>query len=70
MTMGVSRLSLRGTYHAFRNAGQTPGRMMFMTNGGGIDEYFRAIRKLRVPEDFGRSAEISKYYGYFFLPSA
>jgi quercetin dioxygenase-like cupin family protein len=36
MEIGRSILSLRGTYHAFRNVGPTPARMMLMTNNGGI----------------------------------
>lgn len=33
--VGETRISLRGNYHAFRNVGPAPGRMMLMTNGGG-----------------------------------
>ncbi len=70
MTPGVSRLSLRGTYHAFRNVGSTPGRMMLVTTGGGIDDYFREISGLKIPEDADRLAEVSRHYGYFFLGPA
>ena len=42
--------------------------MMLTTNGGGIDDYFRAISGLKVPEDLERLTEISNYYGYFYLP--
>jgi mannose-6-phosphate isomerase-like protein (cupin superfamily) len=65
-----TRLSLRGNYHAFRNVGSTPGRMMLMTNGGGIDEYFTHISDLRLPQDLDRLAEISSHYGYYYLPPA
>jgi hypothetical protein len=41
--------------------------MMLMTNGGGIDEYFANISKLRPPQDMERLAEISSYYGYYYL---
>lgn len=68
MEAGVSVVSIRGTYHAFRNVGSSPGRMMFTTNGGGIDEYFRAISTLRLPEDIEKLDEISRHYGYEFLP--
>jgi mannose-6-phosphate isomerase-like protein (cupin superfamily) len=68
MTVGLPVLSPRGTYHAFRNAGETPGRIMAITNGGGIDEYFRAISGLEVPKDIDRLNEISAHFGYFFLP--
>ncbi len=68
MTIGRPILSLRNTYHAFRNTGQTPGRIMLTTNGGGIDDYFRAISGLRVPADINRLNEISNHYGYCYLP--
>jgi quercetin dioxygenase-like cupin family protein len=32
---GEVRYSLRGSFHAFRNIGQTAGKMMFMTNRAG-----------------------------------
>lgn len=67
---GETRISLRGSYHAFRNVGSAPGRMMLMTNGGGIDEYFANISQLRLPQDQGRLAEISAFYGYYYLPPA
>ena len=34
------RKGARHSYHGFRNVGQSAGRMMFTTNGGGLDEYF------------------------------
>jgi quercetin dioxygenase-like cupin family protein len=68
MEISRSILSLRGTYHAFRNVGQTPARMMLMTNNGGIDDYFRAISSLKLPDDIDRLTEISKHYGYSYLP--
>lgn len=67
---GETRISLRGNYHAFRNVGSAPGRMMLMTNGGGIDEYFADISQLRLPQDYEHLAEISSYYGYYYLPPA
>lgn len=67
MKIGRSMLSLRGTYHAFRNVGQIPGRMMLMTNHGGIDDYFRAISTFKIPDDIERLTEISKHYGYTYL---
>src|ERR1700761_9167779 len=70
METGESRVSLRGNYHAFRNAGNAPGRMMLSTNGGGIDEYFENITDLRLPQDLDRLTEISAYYGYYYLPPA
>lgn len=68
--VGETRISLRGNYHAFRNVGPALGRMMLMTNGGGIDEYFANISELRLPQDKERLAEISSYYGYYYLPPA
>ena len=66
---GEVRCSLRGNYHAFRNVGTTPGRMMFITNGGGLDEYFESICGLVLPQDMDRLNEISRYYNYeFALP--
>lgn len=69
MAVGVPQLCLRGRYHAFRNVGDAPGRMMLVTNNGGIDDYFRRISDLRLPDDLERLAEISACYGYFFLPT-
>jgi len=43
---------------------------MLMTNGGGIDEYFANISELRLPQDQQGLAEISSYYGYYYLPPA
>ena len=68
MTKGRSVFSPRNTYHGFRNVGQAPGRMMLTTNGGGIDDYFRAISGLKLPQDMERFTEISDHYGYFYLP--
>jgi quercetin dioxygenase-like cupin family protein len=68
MSIGRPILSVRNTYHAFRNVGRTPGRMMLTTNGGGIDDYFRAISGLKMPEDKDRLNEISSHYGYLYLP--
>ena len=67
---GQTRVSLRGNYHGFRNVGPSPGRVMLITNGGGIDEYFAHISGLRLPEDLEQLAQISSYYGYQFLPPA
>ena len=52
------------------NVGSTPERMMLMTNGSGIDEYFAYISELRIPQDLDRLAEIISYYGYHYLPPA
>ena len=68
MVPGRSLLSPRNTYHAFRNVGQVPGRMMLTTIGGGIDDYFRAISGLKIPQDVERLTDISNHYGYFYLP--
>ena len=70
MTVGRSILSTRNTYRAFRNVGETAGRMMLTTNGGGIDDYSRAISGLKLPEDLNRMTEISDHYGYFYSPPA
>lgn len=68
MGAGRSMFSPRGTFHAFRNVGRTAGRMMLTTNGGGINDYFRAISTLRMPDDAERLQEISAHYGYVYLP--
>ena len=67
MLVGRSVLSKRDTYHAFRNFGQASGRIMLTTNGGGIDDYFRAISGLKVPKDIERLKEISSHFGYYYL---
>ena len=61
-------LSYRNTYHAFRNIGQSTARILLMTNGGGIDDYFRSISRLRIPDGINLLREISSHYGYFYLP--
>ena len=66
---GEVNYSLRGSYHGSRNIGQSLGKMMFTTNGGGLDEYFAAISSLRLPEDMERLQEISKFYRYEYLPA-
>ena len=63
---GEVRCSLRGNNHAFRNVGMTSGRMMFITNGGGLDEYFKEISDLVLPRDMDRLNQISHYYNYEF----
>jgi mannose-6-phosphate isomerase-like protein (cupin superfamily) len=66
---GEARYSLRGNYHGFRNTGNTDGRLVFMTNGGGLDDYFAEISTLRLPEDMERLNEISRFYRYEYLQS-
>ncbi len=66
---GEVNYSLRGSYHGFRNIGQSLGKMMFTTNGGRLDEYFAAISTLRLPQDKECLQEISKFYRYEYLPS-
>ena len=51
---GEVRYSLRGTYHGFRNVGQTKGVTMFTTNGGGPDKYFAEISSLDLSKDMER----------------
>ena len=68
MEIGVAVLSPRNTYHAFRNVGHTAAKMMLVTNGGGVDDYFRSIASLRIPDDTEKLNEISAHYGYFYLP--
>jgi quercetin dioxygenase-like cupin family protein len=64
---GEVRYSLRGTYHGFRNVGESKGAMMFTTNGGGLDEYFAEISPLELPRDMERLQEISRFYRYEYL---
>lgn len=66
MEVGASRFSPRDTFHAFRNVGDAPGRIMLMTNRGGIDDYFRAISTLKMPEDAAKFEEINAHYGYVY----
>jgi mannose-6-phosphate isomerase-like protein (cupin superfamily) len=66
---GETRYSLRGNFHGFRNVGKTEGRLLFMTNGGGLDEYFAEISRLKLPQDMERLNEISRFYRYEYLPS-
>ena len=66
MEIGSSRFSPRDTFHAFKNVGDTPGRMMLVTTRGGIDDYFRAISKLKMPEDATRFEELNEHYGYVY----
>ena len=65
---GEVKYSVRGSYHGFRNVGQSVGKMMFTTNGGGLDEYFAEISSLRLPDDMERLQEISRFYRYEYVP--
>ena len=65
---GESRVSTRGSYHAFRNVGDGDGRMLAVVNGGGIDEYFKHLSELKLPGDLKRLQEISAFYGYYYQP--
>jgi hypothetical protein len=65
---GEVKYSLRGSYHGFRKVGQAAGKMMFTTNGGGLDEYFAEISSLRLPGDMERLQEISRFYRCEYLP--
>ena len=67
---GEVRYSLRGSYHGFRNVGQTKGVMIFTTNGSGLDEYFAEISSLDLPKDMERLQEVSRFYRYEYLPSS
>ena len=64
---GEVRYSLRGSFHGFRNIGETAGKMMFMTNGAGLDEYFAEISRLQLPKDMDQLLEISKSFQYEYL---
>ncbi len=65
---GEVRCSLRGNYHAFRNVGEGSGKMMIVTNGGGLDEYFAAISLLELPRDMETFQTISRHYRYEYMP--
>lgn len=65
---GQAHTSPRGQVHAFRNTGTAEGSIMFITNGGGLDEYFAEIAPLHMPEDEERLKEISRHYRYEFVP--
>ncbi len=64
---GEVRFKGRGQVHAFRNCGASPGRMMFITSPGGLDEYLEAISPLILPQDMERLNEISRMYGISYL---
>ena len=66
MEVGVSRFSPRDTFHAFHNVGEGPGRIMLTTTRGGIDDYFRAISRLKMPDDAAKFDEINAHYGYVY----
>ena len=68
LKQGETAISLRGHYHGFRNVGPTEGKMMFFTNGGGLDEYFKLISPLKLPDNMQRFTEISDHFGYEYLP--
>lgn len=57
----------RGQPHTFRNRGSTEGKMLAIAMPGGLDEYFRAIAPLAMPQDSDRLMEISRQYGIEFL---
>ncbi len=66
MTSGGVYCSVRDTWHGFRNVSSEPGKMFFVVNNGGLDDYFEEISSLQMPGDLNRLVEISKPYGYTF----
>ncbi len=61
------RFKARGQVHAFRNCGVSPGRIMFITSPGGLDEYLEEISPLAMPQDMDRLNEISRMYGISYV---
>ncbi len=68
LEIGSPRPSPRSAHHAFCNVGDAPGKIMPMTNGGGIAEYLLAILNKRMPQDLERPTEISAHQGCVSLP--
>jgi quercetin dioxygenase-like cupin family protein len=66
MKPGGVYCSLRDTWHGFRNVSSGQGRMLFIVNSGGLDEYFGEISALAMPDGIEELKTISARYGYYF----
>jgi quercetin dioxygenase-like cupin family protein len=55
--------ALRGSAHAFRNAGSTTGRMLIFAAPAGIETYLEEISPLSIPGDMPQILAISARYG-------
>jgi quercetin dioxygenase-like cupin family protein len=58
--------ALRGSFHTFRNAGTTTGRMLVFVAPGGLDKYLEELSAFRVPDDMAAILALSERYGIAF----
>ena len=59
----------KGTPHAFRCMGPTPGRMLTTVVPGGLDDFFIEIetRGFKLPQDLEQLVALGKRYGHEFI---
>lgn len=53
----------RGVAHGYRNAGDRPGRLLFVCTPGGYEKFFEAMAELPAgPPDMGRVIELARRF--------
>lgn len=65
---GESARGVRGGVHAFRNCGQSTGKVHIIASPAGFEEYLEEISPLTLPQDMDRLLQVSESYGITFPP--
>jgi quercetin dioxygenase-like cupin family protein len=68
LPQGASARGARGGVHAFRNCGETPGKMQIIVSPAGFEKYLEEISPLTLPQDMHRLLQISECHGITFPP--
>jgi quercetin dioxygenase-like cupin family protein len=63
---GESMHAMRGSVHAFRNVGTTPGKMLTVVVPAGLENYLEEISVFSIPDGMLQVLEISKRHGITF----
>jgi quercetin dioxygenase-like cupin family protein len=63
---GQAVQGMRGSFHTFRNAGTTLGKMLIFVAPAGLEKYFDEIAPLSVPGDMDKILAISERFGISF----
>lgn len=53
----------RGQVHTFRNCGDTPGTIQFISTGSRFDEFLVGLSKFSIPQDIQAVVDYSAPYG-------
>ncbi|MGD0891857.1 MAG: cupin domain-containing protein [Terracidiphilus sp.] len=53
----------RGSFHTFRNAGTTTGRMLVFVAPAGLDKYLEELSAFKAPDDMAAILALSARYG-------